>query len=191
MLEMAWKNVIKYSEPDIQVLEEALELFVDKDGQWNDESLEEAIEALWSYSLVEITGKGDILLEMHALVHVWSFKSITKEEQIKAKICGQQLFYYLNKEDRSYNDIVQWVFHVQALVKLLAQDAIDVKAADAMGHIFKKAHLWNEAIPLQRQVLKIYMGAHGDNHPDTIKPWIILLQHCGLLKSFKQKNLDS
>ncbi|KAG6872178.1 hypothetical protein C0995_012312, partial [Termitomyces sp. Mi166 len=186
ILERAWNNLAKYSQMNIQEIKEVLELFVTEDGNWDNHSLEEALDALQSYSLVEITGEGVAFLEIHSLVHLWSYKSLPLEEQAKAQICVQQLFYCISQGERSYSDVIQWVPHIQSLLQVLVKNEIDVKAADAMGQIFGEAHLWNEAAVLQRQIIQIQTKALGDFHLDTIKTMTNLTATLGKARKFQE-----
>ncbi|KAG5351242.1 hypothetical protein C0989_007302 [Termitomyces sp. Mn162] len=195
----AWNALTQYFESDDVEIKEALELFVDEDGNWNDGSLEEALVTLRSYSLVEINGKDSALLNIHPLVHLWSYKSLSAEKQIKAQIYAQQIFYYINKGGSHYYDAIQWVAHLQELLKLLTEDVISIKRTLAMREIFENAYMWNEvedfkeshlntimemenlaeilmqceklqeAEDFEQKALNAKIKAFGSSHPETIR----------------------
>ncbi|KAG6871400.1 hypothetical protein C0995_005004, partial [Termitomyces sp. Mi166 len=142
--EKIWNNFTEYAEIDQQEVEEVLKLFITEDGNWDDNGFEKALDGLQSYSLIEVTGEGVVLLEIHSLVHIWSYKSLSKKDEIKALTCAQQVFYCINREEKGYHDVIQWVPYVRVLLKMLIKDNINDKAADAMGKILKKAYLWDE-----------------------------------------------
>ncbi|KAG5349024.1 hypothetical protein C0989_006519, partial [Termitomyces sp. Mn162] len=135
ILEKAWNNLTQNSGLDAPELKKTLELFVE-DGNWNNNSLEAALDSLQSYSLVEIRGEGVKLLNIHSLVHVWSYKSLEPKKQKRAQLCAQQLFFHVDEGMKTYFDAVEWVPHLQQLLKLSTVDAIGMKEAYDMGHIF-------------------------------------------------------
>ncbi|KAG5352068.1 hypothetical protein C0989_003993 [Termitomyces sp. Mn162] len=184
ILEKAWNNLTQYPELDTQEIKQTLELFVE-DGNWDNVSLEKALDALQSYSLVEISGEGVPLLNIHSLVHVWSYKSLEPEKQKRAQLCAQQLLLCVSKEMKTYYDVVEWVPHLQQLLKLLTVDAIGIKVAYAMGQIFEAAHMWSEAEPLQRQILEIYIGKSRRNQFNPVggmESLVITLRQGGQLQ---------
>ncbi|KAG5334087.1 hypothetical protein C0989_004381 [Termitomyces sp. Mn162] len=196
IFEQAWDILSQDSELEAQEIKETLNLFV-KDGNWDDNILEEALDVLQNYSLVDISREGGALLNIHPLVHIWSYKSLSTAKQKKAQICAQQLFYCINKRERNYCDAVQRVAHLQELLKLVTEDTIVLKAGDAMGQIFQNAYMWDEAEKLQRQILMIYVEEFGGNHFNTINAMVnlaISLKESGKLQEaegFEQEVLKA
>ncbi|KAG5340132.1 hypothetical protein C0989_002752 [Termitomyces sp. Mn162] len=173
ILKRAWENLKKNSQPDNQNIRDVLGSFTTKEGNWDSSIQEKAIKALQSYSLVEIApGVGDLLLEVHPLVHAWSYESLSEEKQVYAQDCAQQLFVSISIAETSYNDDVQWVPHIQALMKL-RPELDNIKVAFAMATIFMGAFLWHEAEPLQWQVLRMHTEA-GSSFVDTVQAMVLL-----------------
>ncbi|KAG6874873.1 hypothetical protein C0993_011818, partial [Termitomyces sp. T159_Od127] len=168
ILEKAWNNLSNVCGINTQELQDFLRRFLKSDKGWSDELLDDALNMLRSYSLVELRGIGVRLLEIHSLVHEWAFESISKEKQKKAKQCAQQLFYCLGSEELEYNDAAQLVLHVQALINRLNHKCDNEKVAERLSRIFSVAYFWNDAEKLQQQVLKGCQKVLSSNHPDTI-----------------------
>ena len=126
---------------DVKQLKETLEIFVDEHKNWNDNSLEETLDNLQLYSLVEVTGEGLTLINIHPLVHAWSYELLSRKEQKQVQICAQQLFYLICKGGVGYYDAVQWVIHLQHLLRIMLENDIDVKAAEAMQKKFQEIYM--------------------------------------------------
>ncbi|KNZ72722.1 Nephrocystin-3 [Termitomyces sp. J132] len=150
IFQRAWTNISYRSELEIEELQNMLRKFLSKDKIWNDISMERSIDMLRKYSLVEISGQGEMLLNIHSLVHEWALKSLPREKQVKAQQGPQQLFYCL----------------------CLRNEEIEYKAIKAMSNL--AAILWKtgrleKAEELRQQVLKAHTKALGTSHPETIK----------------------
>ncbi|KAG6880092.1 hypothetical protein C0992_006366 [Termitomyces sp. T32_za158] len=169
ILERAWKSLITTHEIDTQELQDFLKIFSTNKKDWSDTLLEEAVDMLRFYSLVEIQGKDVMLLEIHSLVHSWAYESLSEDQQRKAKKCAQQLFYCLGDEDLNYNNAAQWVLHLHALMNHLNYKCENYKLAQRLQRIFSIAHLWSDTEQLQQQVLRECKEELGSIHPDTIQ----------------------
>ncbi|KAG6875498.1 hypothetical protein C0992_003580 [Termitomyces sp. T32_za158] len=169
ILERAWTSLPTIQEIDTQELQDFLGIFSTHNKDWSDELLEKAVDMLRSYSLVEIQGRHGMLLEIHSLVHSWTFESLSEDEQRKAKKCAQQLFYCLGNKDLKYNDAAQWVLHLCALMNHLNYKCENYKLAKRLQVIFSEAQFWSDTEPLYQQVLRECKEELGSTHEDTIQ----------------------
>ncbi|KNZ71999.1 Nephrocystin-3, partial [Termitomyces sp. J132] len=161
----AWNAVTQSFELDLQEIKEALELFVDKDGNWNDNSLEEALVTLRSYSLVEITGEDSALLNIHPLVHEWSYKSLSREKQTKAQIYAQQVFYYINKGGKLLQRQILQI-HMREFGE---NHSYSIEARKNLAITLREAGKLQDAEHFGWHAMKAQTKAFGSSHPDTIR----------------------
>ncbi|KNZ76408.1 Nephrocystin-3 [Termitomyces sp. J132] len=196
ILEKAWNNLTQYPELDTQEIKQTLELFVE-DGNWDNVSLEKALDALQSYSLVEISGEGVPLLNIHSLVHVWSYKSLEPEKQKRAQLCAQQLLLCVTMKNlaltlRRVGKLEEAEKFEKQVLKAWTEafgssHPDTIRAMENLAKTLRKAGKLEEAEKFQQQVLKAWTEGFsrtekfeqqvlkaqtegfGSSHPDTIR----------------------
>ncbi|KAG6896782.1 hypothetical protein C0992_006088 [Termitomyces sp. T32_za158] len=186
IFERAWRNLSSTCEVNTQELQDFLGNFAIHDREWSDELLEEALEMLRSYSLIEIRGQGATLLDIHPLVHRWTFESLSSKEQKKAQQCAQQLFYCLGDGKLKYNDAAELVLHIRALMRYLNHKCENHNVAEALAQIFSIACFWSDMEQIQHQVLEECKKKVGCNHSDTIKAMYNLAETFWKNEKFKE-----
>ncbi|KAG6876932.1 hypothetical protein C0993_012014, partial [Termitomyces sp. T159_Od127] len=169
ILERAWRNLSNTHGVDTQRLHDFLNKFLTNNNEWSDELVEEAVDMLQAYSLVDIQKSENMLLDINSLLHKWAFQSLSEEEKTKAKQCAQQLFHCLGVGRLEYNDVSQWVLHIKALMTCLDYNCYDYRLAETIGKIFFVAYFWNDAEQLQQQVLDKCKEMLGSSHPHTVQ----------------------
>ncbi|KNZ82011.1 Nephrocystin-3, partial [Termitomyces sp. J132] len=188
ILKIADQSLSSHLGLEMDELQALLQSFVDKDKTWNEKLMEEGVKMLRSYSLVEVIGK-DTLLYIHPLVHEWAYKSLSKNEQTRAQKCAQQIFWCLGNQEIEYHKSMEWVLHIQALLKKMDYICYDYPIAENLSKIFVAAHLWSDAQQLQQQVVQAKREAFGSGHPDTIEAMdnlAVTLHSCGQLEKAKE-----
>ncbi|KNZ77062.1 Nephrocystin-3 [Termitomyces sp. J132] len=176
ILKRAWENLKKNSEPDNQNIRDVLGSFTTKEGNWDSSIQEKAIKALQSYSLVEIApGVGDLLLEVHPLVHAWSYESLSEEEQVYAQDCAQQLFVSITGKLEEAEDVNGQALKAHSEVSESSHPyAIEAMANTAAT--FRRAGKLEKAEDLEWQILKAHTTNFGRNDSRTTLAIVNLIE---------------